>query len=118
MYIPDTGNNRVRKVAAVGGAITAGSIITTFAGNGSTSYSGDGGTANLAGLWGPSGVAVDAAGNVFIADTQNSAIRKVSATTSFISTYIQSGVGKSYAYIVPAALHAWLIGSYSSALSK
>ena len=97
MYIPDTANNRVREVAAVGGAITAGSVITTFAGNGSASFTGDGAAANLAGLWGPSAVAVDAAGNVFIADTQNNTIRKVSSTGSIISTYIQGGVGKNYA---------------------
>ncbi len=96
MYIPDTANNRVREVAAVGGAITAASTITTFAGNGTASYSGDGAAANQAELWGPSGVAVDAAGNVFIADTQNSAIRKVSPSTMFISTLIQSGVGTDY----------------------
>ena len=97
MYVPDTGNNRVREVAAVGGAITAGSVITTFAGNGSASFAGDGVAANLSSLWGPSAVAVDAAGNVFIADTQNNAIRKVSPTTSIISTSIKGGIGKNYA---------------------
>ena len=96
MYIPDTANNRVRKVAAVGGAITAASIITTFAGIGTPADSGDGAAANQAALWGPSGVAVDAAGNVYIADTQNSAIRKVSSTTSFISSLVQTGVGTYY----------------------
>ena len=93
MYIPDTANNRVREVAAVGGAITAGSTITTFAGNGTPSFSGDGAAANLAELWGPSGVAVDAAGNVYIADTQNNAIRKVSPATLNISTLCGDGVG-------------------------
>jgi len=96
MYIPDTANNRVREVAAVGGAITAGSIITTFAGNGTPAYGGDGGAANQAELWGPSGVAFDAAGNLYIADTQNSAIRKVNPTTLFISTLLASGVGMDY----------------------
>ena len=96
MYIPDTANNRVREVSAVGGAITASSTITTFAGDGTPSFAGDGAAANLAELWGPSGVAVDAAGNVFIADTQNSAIRKVSPATLNISTLVQSGVGFYY----------------------
>ena len=52
MYIPDMGNNRVREVAAVGGAITATSTITTLAGTGIQAYSGDGGPASQAGLWG------------------------------------------------------------------
>lgn len=93
MYIPDTANNRVRKVLAVSGVITAASTITTFAGNGTPAYAGDGAAANQAELWGPSGVAVDAAGNVYIADTQNSAIRKVTAATGFISTMTASGAG-------------------------
>jgi sugar lactone lactonase YvrE len=93
MYIPDTANNRVREVSAVGGVITAASNITTFAGNGTPYYTGDGAAANQAELWGPSGVAVDAAGNVYIADTQNSAIRKVSPATGFISTLTSSGAG-------------------------
>ena len=96
MYIPDTANNRIRKVAAVGGAITSSSIITTFAGTGAAGDSGDGAAANQAQLWGPSGVSVDAAGNVYIADTQNSAIRKVNSKTSFISTLLQTGVGTFY----------------------
>lgn len=96
MYIPDTNNNRVRKVAAVAGAITAASTISTFAGNGTPAYTGDGAAASLAELWGPSGVAVDAAGNVLIADTQNNAIRKVSPANQFISTLVQTGVGAHY----------------------
>jgi sugar lactone lactonase YvrE len=96
MYIPDTANNRIREVAAVGGAITASSTITTFAGIGIPSYSGDGAAANQAELWGPSGVAVDAAGNVYIADTQNNAIRKVSPGNLFISTLAQNVVGTFY----------------------
>ncbi len=96
MYIPDMGNNRVREVAAVGGAITAASTITTLAGTGAQAYSGDGGPASQAELWGPSGVAVDAAGNVLIADTQNNAIRKVNAASLGISTAMGAGVGNLY----------------------
>ena len=90
MYIPDLGNNIIREVAAVGGVITPASIITSFAGNGTPGNSGDGAAASLASLWGPSGVAVDAAGNVYIADTQNNSIRKVSASNLFISTLAQN----------------------------
>ena len=73
LYIADFGNSRVRKVAASGGA------ISTVAGNGSAGYSGDGGPAAKAQLNGPQGVAVDAAGNLYIADTGNNLIREVTA---------------------------------------
>ncbi len=95
MYIPDTANNRVRMVHAVDGAITEASEITTFAGNGTAAYSGDGGAAIEAGLRGPSSVAVDAAGNVWIADTGNNAIRKVNAATLHMTTVAGAGVGRS-----------------------
>ena len=56
MYIADTGNNRIRKVST--------GIITTIAGTGSTSYSGDNGAATSATLYYPYGVAVDASGRI------------------------------------------------------
>ncbi|HEY6346419.1 MAG TPA: hypothetical protein VIY49_33430 [Bryobacteraceae bacterium] len=61
LYIADSFENRIRKVATNG-------IITTVAGSGSGSYSGDGGPATQAGLSMPQGVAVDAAGNMYIGD--------------------------------------------------
>jgi hypothetical protein len=70
MYIADTYNNRIRKVDTNG-------IITTVAGNGWETYAGDGGAATNANLGNPFGVAVDASGNIFIADTGNNRIRKV-----------------------------------------
>jgi sugar lactone lactonase YvrE len=96
MYIPDSANNRVRKVAAVSGAVSAAGIISTFAGTGVAGYNGDGALATAAQLWAPSGIAIDPAGNVFIADTQNSAIRKVAASTSNISTLVKNGNGSYY----------------------
>ncbi len=69
-YIADTYNSRIRKVNANG-------IITTVAGNGSTTYGGDGGLATNAALYHPNGVAVDSLGNLFIADTGNNRIRRV-----------------------------------------
>ena len=69
VYIADTTNNRVRVVTAGG--------ISTFAGNGKTGFSGDGGPATSAAVWGPLAVAVDSQGNVYIADATNSRIRKV-----------------------------------------
>src|ERR1035441_2933046 len=71
LYIADVADNRVRKVSN--------GVITTVAGNGTKGFSGDGGPATSAQLSGPDGVAVDAAGNVYIADCTNNRIRKVSA---------------------------------------
>ena len=70
LYIADDGHHRIRKVDANGN-------ITTVAGSGTQGYSGDGGAATKAQLWRPSGVAVDAAGNLYIADTNNRRVRKV-----------------------------------------
>ena len=89
MYIPDSANNCIRMVNTAG-------MISTFAGNGTQGSPVDGSLANQAALYAPSGVAVDPAGNVYIADTQNAAIRKVSAATGKISTVIKNGVGEYY----------------------
>ncbi len=78
LYIADTTNNRIRKVDTNG-------IITTFAGNGVASNTGDGGPAVLASLWNPEGVLADVNGNVFIADTRNNRIRLVNPS-GIIST--------------------------------
>jgi hypothetical protein len=93
MYIPDSGNSRVRLVKAVGGNITPASMITTSAGTGGEGFAGDGGLATAAEVWAPSGAAVDPAGNVYISDRQNKAIRKVSVTTGDISTLVRNGIG-------------------------
>ena len=95
MYIPDSANNVIRKVAAVSGTITGSSTISTVAGfyPGNPGISGDNGPATAALLWSPSGVAVDAAGNLYISDTQNFRIRKVNASTGIIATLIVNGSG-------------------------
>jgi uncharacterized protein (TIGR03437 family) len=85
VYIADFGNSRVRKVSA------SGATIGTVAGNGSTGYSGDGGPAAKAQLNGPQGVAVDAAGNLYIADTENNAIREVTPA-GLIATVAGNGL--------------------------
>ncbi|SPF33820.1 NHL repeat containing protein (modular protein) [Candidatus Sulfopaludibacter sp. SbA4] len=87
IYIADTNNWRVRRVD------TSGSI-TTVAGNGGYSYAGDGGPATLAGLRGAYGIAVDAAGSLYIADSGNQVIRKVD-TSGTITTVAGNG---SYGY--------------------
>jgi sugar lactone lactonase YvrE len=85
LYIADTGNQRIRKVAADSGT------ITTVAGNGNPGLGGDGGLATSAQLYNPSGVAVDASGNLYIADTSNHRVRKVAADSGTITTVAGSG---------------------------
>ena len=70
LYIADTGNHRIRRVNPSG-------TITTIAGIGGNGFSGDGGPAGTARLSSPSGLALDAAGNLYIADTGNHRIRRV-----------------------------------------
>ena len=84
LFIADTRNNRVRRVDALTG------IITTVAGSGRAGSGGDGGPATSASLFEPEGMAVDAAGNLFIADTDNG-IRRVDAETGFITTVAGNG---------------------------
>ena len=84
LYIADFYNNVIRKVTPSG-------IISTVAGNGTRGYSGDGGAATAAELYYPSGVAVDASGNLYIADEFNSAIRKVGTCATRIPTAMAGG---------------------------
>ncbi len=67
-------------------------IITTYVGIGTNSYSGDGDKATSAGLNQPVGVAVDTSGNVYISDAVNHRVRKVTASTSVITTIAGTGV--------------------------
>ncbi|WP_263354035.1 chitobiase/beta-hexosaminidase C-terminal domain-containing protein [Acidicapsa acidisoli] len=87
LYIADSGDNLVRKVTAATG------IITTVAGTGTSGYSGDGGAATNAELNYPAGVALDSAGDIFIADYNNNVVREVSAKTGLISTVAGNGFG-------------------------
>ena len=88
LYIADTGNEVVRKVSPDG-------TMSTVAGTGTRGYLGDGGAARSAWLDGPEAVAVDAAGNLYIADTFNGRIRRV-GTDGVISTV--AGVGSTGIY--------------------
>ncbi|MCX6627031.1 MAG: hypothetical protein NTW28_05320 [Candidatus Solibacter sp.] len=67
LYVADY--NRIRKVSK--------GVITTIAGNGTPGFSGDNGPATSAQLYLPRGIALDAAGNLYVADTNNSAVRKI-----------------------------------------
>ena len=84
LYIADRGN-RIRKVDADTG------VISTVAGDGTRGFGGDGGPAVAAQLNWPTGVALDGAGNLYIADFNNQRIRKVDAGTGVISTV--AGIG-------------------------
>lgn len=83
IYIADYANLRIRKVSTSG-------IITTVAGNGTLGFSGDGGPATNAAFHDPRYLAVDAAGNIYIADRTNHRIRKVS-TSGIITTVAGNG---------------------------
>ncbi len=85
VYIADTDNHRIRKVDADT------DFISTVAGSRYGGDSGDGGAATAAQLSYPYGVAVDGSGNLYIADTNNSRIRKVDAATNKISTVAGDG---------------------------
>ncbi len=85
LYIADANNYRVRQVNLSTG------VITTVAGNGIQGYSGDGGQATIAEFNGASAVAVDATGNLFIADVGNYRVREVNKITGVISTVVGNG---------------------------
>lgn len=87
IYIADSYDTRVRKVTVATG------IISTIAGGASGAYNGDNIQATAAGLNGPSGVFVDSGGNIYISDTSNNRIRKVTAATGIITTFAGSGTG-------------------------
>ena len=79
VYIADTYNHRVLKVTPAG-------QVTAVAGDGTAGYSGDGRLGTFAELNEPTGVAVDAQGNLYIADSANNVIRRVDAKTGIITT--------------------------------
>jgi sugar lactone lactonase YvrE len=85
LYFTDATNNVVRKVTAATG------VITTFAGNGISGYSGDNGPANSAQLSFPLGLAFDNAGNLYIGDYGNNVVRKVVMATGIMTTIAGNG---------------------------
>jgi sugar lactone lactonase YvrE len=93
LYIADQSNNRVRAVDLVTG------LIRTVAGTGTAAYNGDGIPATEASLAGPSGLALDSEGTLYIADTFNGRIRAVDPVTGLIRTVV--GDGGEYRYQGP-----------------
>jgi len=101
LYFADSANHRIRRITPAG-------VIGTFAGNGTPGFSGDGGPAVTAQLNGPLGVAVDASGNVYIADTGNNRVRKISSN-GVIATIAGNGNASFYGDESPAmaaSIHA------------
>ena len=84
LFIADTYNHRIRKVSA------ATATITTVVGTGTPGLSGDGGAASASQLNSPQGVIVNATGDLFISDTENSRVRRVSSSNGVISTFAGS----------------------------
>ena len=80
LFVSEEYGHRVRRVAAATG------VITTYAGTGTGGFAGDNGPATTAQLQNPQGIALDPAGNLYIADYGNHRIRRVDATTHMIST--------------------------------
>jgi sugar lactone lactonase YvrE len=85
IYISDQYNQRIRKINASTGN------ISTIAGTGTYSYSGDGAAATSATFQNPAGIEVDASGNIYVADLFSHVIRKITASTGLISTIAGSG---------------------------
>jgi len=104
IYVADSGNNTIRKV-------TAGGVVTTIAGTAGVKGSSDG-TGSAASFYEPGGLALDAAGNLFITDTGNNTIRKLTpagVVTTFAGTardmqICQDGTGSAASFAGPAFL--------------
>jgi len=108
LYIADQNNQRIRMVDNSG-------IVTTVAGTGISGFSGDGGPAAAALLNVPASVAVDVAGNLYVADSGNNRVRKISAQTRMIVTVAGSNSQSFNGDSGPANL-AGLYGPYTLAL--
>jgi DNA-binding beta-propeller fold protein YncE len=85
LYFSDTFNHRIRRVEARSGD------ITTCAGSGEAGYSGDGGPATQARFNEPYGIAVDRAGNIYVADRHNHCVRRIDGASSVITTLAGNG---------------------------
>ena len=86
LYIADTGNHAIRRVARATG------IITTVAGTGSPGFAGDGGSAGLASLRAPEAVTVGRGGDLYIADTGNERVRRIEIASATIATVAGTGI--------------------------
>lgn len=85
VYIAESANHRIRRIAY------GSNVINTIAGTGTATYGGDGGAATAADLNTPTGVAVDAAGNIYICDQNNHRVRRINVSTGIITTVAGNG---------------------------
>lgn len=85
IFVADTDNHRIRMIDL------AANTVTTIAGNGEAGFAGDGGKALDASLKSPRDVAVGPDGNLYVADTENSAVRKIDLSTGVITTVVGTG---------------------------
>lgn len=105
LFVADSLNQVIRRVDAVT------RTITTVAGNGQAGFSGDGGLATSASFSNPTGIAVDSAGNLYIADSDNNRVRRVDHQTGMITTVAGSGV------ICPSSYFSYCSGDGGAATS-
>jgi hypothetical protein len=105
LYIADLANNRIRKVST-------GGTMTTAVGSGTAGFAGDGSSGQSAQLDNPAGVVLDPGGNIYIADSGNNRVRKVSGTTGIITT-IAGNADESFGGDGGPAPKAGLYGPYS-----
>ena len=92
IYIADTGNGRIRTIGADG-------VIRTIAGNGTADFDGDGGLALSAALNSPTGLAVDGGGNIWIADTMNNRVRKLTPAPIAVEQTAPLAVANAASYL-------------------
>lgn len=105
ILIADLGNNRVRRLTPAG-------AISTIVGVGAQGFSGDGGAPSAAKLYAPAALAVDPAGNLYVADSGNNRVRKVNALTNVITTVVGDGT-ETFAGDGGSADKAALYGPYA-----
>lgn len=111
LYIVDYGSHVLRKVDM------ATNIISTVVGNGLFGFSGDGGLASNAQLYSPVDVALDSSGNIFIADSNNGKIRKITVSTGIISSW-KTGLNRPYGLTIDAADNVYFTERFGHQITK
>jgi streptogramin lyase len=108
VYVADNGNNLIRKITPAG-------VVSTFAGSGSPGYA-DGTTGTQASFNSPNGIAVDANGNIYVADTYNNLVRKITPGGA-VST-LASGFSEPHGVAVDAAGNVYVTDTENNLIRK